>query len=210
MSEFKYGPVSSSVYTWGIKRTGQYTFYGDFFKQSDLDVKPGDVVLDAGCGNLFLTCLFHEEYLDERDIETRVIGFDKSRHMLRRGEKYARENGFFGHANLFKVDALQIPFKDNSVDLVMSSGMLEYLSDDLEGVASELSRVLKPGKQMVLSFEKNNLIGRIIGKFWGFKPYDKDYLLSHFKDIDFEDARFRTWNFHTRLFKNICVGKKKK
>jgi ubiquinone/menaquinone biosynthesis C-methylase UbiE len=86
MSTFNYGGLASRIYTWGIKRTGQEGFYFDFFEHSDLDVKSGDRVLDAGCGDLFLTRGFLKEYFEERALETQVYAFDKSNHMLERAE----------------------------------------------------------------------------------------------------------------------------
>ena len=44
----------------------------------------------------------------------------------------------------YQFDVIDIPFDDGSFDLVLNSHVLQYVEDDLRGVA-ELSRILKPG-----------------------------------------------------------------
>ena len=79
-------------------------------------------ILDVGCGNGIITNLLAEKW--------DVTGLDSSPGALEhvKGEKVL-------------ASATQIPFDDNSFDLVLSSEMLEHLNDtDLQQAVSEISR----------------------------------------------------------------------
>jgi SAM-dependent methyltransferase len=51
---------------------------------------------------------------------------------------------------LARADLLNLPFGDHSFDLVVCSEVLEHIREDRRA-AAELSRVLKPGKNLVVS-----------------------------------------------------------
>lgn len=103
----------------------------------------GDVqnldVLDAGCGSGLLT-----QALIQRG--ARVTGIDNSNCML----NIARSR-LTGQAILQEVDLNQpLPFEDNHYDRIAASLVIHYLAN-WPALASEFSRVLKPGGQLVIS-----------------------------------------------------------
>ncbi|MCK4589515.1 MAG: class I SAM-dependent methyltransferase [Nanoarchaeota archaeon] len=207
MSDFNYNATVSKIYVWCFNNSSHNKLYTDFLNQSNLDIRPGDKVLDAGCGDLFLTRLFLNEYSRHRNIHTQVSAFDKSKYMLRYAQKNAVK--FNSHIKLFHANGLKIPFPDNSFDFVMTSGMLEYLTNNFSQAAHELTRVLKPGKQMLISFDRDTLMGRLSGKIWGFKPIPQKQFQKHFKEIDLQEFKVDSDSIYAQLFRRFYIGIKK-
>lgn len=98
--------------------------------------------LDAGCGPGVLV-----RELVARGL--RVTAIDASYAML---EKARRTTGTGSdHSACFSLaDIEHLPFEDGTFDLVCSTGVIEYLSDDAR-VLAELRRVLRPGGYLILA-----------------------------------------------------------
>lgn len=104
--------------------------------------KPGDTILDLGCGNGRLFQLF-----EKHDLGVTYIGQDQSEGLI----SYAKEafpNGQFTLGSM-----THIPLSDKSVDCVYSIAAFHHLPDDASRQAclSEIARVLKPGGTLVMS-----------------------------------------------------------
>jgi len=105
-------------------------------------LKPGDTVLDVGCGKGFL--LYEMQLLMP---ELRLVGFDISEHALT--DAHPRFRG-----RLFQHRAQDpYPFADREFDLVISLGALHNLRIfELEGALKEVQRVGRNGYVMVESY----------------------------------------------------------
>ncbi len=103
-------------------------------------VKPGDRVLDVGCGTGSLTLAAKRRV----GATGQVHGFDAAPEMI---EVSKRKSAQAGADVDFQVGVIErIPFPDNYFDIVLSSLMLHHLPDDLKRTAFvEIHRVLKPG-----------------------------------------------------------------
>ena len=101
-------------------------------------------VLDAGCGPGFFSVLLS---LDGHD----VTGVDGSEGML----AHARENAkaYGAHPTLLKGDFGNLPFEDNTFDLVISRNVTHIITNHLK-VYGEWLRILKPGG-VLLIFDAN-------------------------------------------------------
>jgi ubiquinone/menaquinone biosynthesis C-methylase UbiE len=79
----------------------------------------------------------------------RVVGVDVSRRMLRRADAHLTAER--ARASLAQANALALPFKSGSFDAIVSTYLLDVLSDaELPFALQELVRVLSPGGRLVL------------------------------------------------------------
>jgi ubiquinone/menaquinone biosynthesis C-methylase UbiE len=109
------------------------------------ELKPGEALLDVGCGTGSLTRMAASE-LGEG---SRVAGIDASPEMIEIARKKAVRNAPGIEFSLAPIEKL--PFADGEFDVVLSSFMLHHLPDDLkaQGLA-EVRRVLKPGGRLIV------------------------------------------------------------
>lgn len=98
-------------------------------------VRPGETVLDAGCGEAVLSW-----YLAERG--AKVTAMDISKPNLENARAFLGKKGVLDRVTLVQGDAERLPFPDASFDWVISSHVLEHLPDFDQGVR-ELRRVAK-------------------------------------------------------------------
>ncbi len=104
-------------------------------------IKP-QMILDAGAGTgSALPALF------ERYKKAQLVALDLSENMLKQS---AQQGSFFRSPHLVCADMAQLPFADNSFDLVFSSLSMQWCND-LNAVLLDVKRVLKPGGLFVFS-----------------------------------------------------------
>ncbi|HUV42940.1 MAG TPA: methyltransferase domain-containing protein [Patescibacteria group bacterium] len=113
------------------------------FIEKTIKLKPKSKVLDVGCGSGFFTYYLAKRY--------QVTGLDFSKKML----------ALNPHKRLIKASAYQIPFKDNTFDLVFCSNLLHHLDHPLKAL-KEMNRV---AKKFVIASEpnRNNLAILLLG-----------------------------------------------
>ncbi len=105
-------------------------------------IKPGDRVIDLGCGPATQLAL-----IARINPDCDFIGIDLSTEMLDRAESYTREMGLsnvgFQHEDITRLASIS----DHSIDAVMSTVVLHHLPDTeaLDRVFAEIARILKPG-----------------------------------------------------------------
>lgn len=107
------------------------------------EAKPGETILELGCGGGLDTALLAERV----GPEGRVIGVDWAGPMLDRARANLQQ---LGHTNVtfLHAPAESLPLADNSVDCVVSNGIFN-LSADKDAIFAEIRRVLKPGGRTV-------------------------------------------------------------
>ncbi|HET9714157.1 MAG TPA: class I SAM-dependent methyltransferase [Pyrinomonadaceae bacterium] len=106
---------------------------------SQANIKPGQHILDIGCGTGTLVVLLKRRY---EDVE--VAGLDPDPKALRRAKTKVRRAGV--SVQLDQGFADELPYEQASFDRVLSSFMFHHLEgQDREKTLQEVSRVLKPG-----------------------------------------------------------------
>jgi arsenite methyltransferase len=105
----------------------------------------GESVLDLGCG-AGTDLLIAAQMVGP---EGSAFGVDMTRSMLERARLSAREMGLPNvelHAGLIE----SLPLEDESVDLVVSNGVIDLVPDK-DAVFDEIGRILKPGGRLQLA-----------------------------------------------------------
>jgi arsenite methyltransferase len=108
-------------------------------------VKPGETVLDLGCG-AGTDLLIAAQMVGPQG---RVIGIDMTESMLARARESATTTGLENvelHRSL--IESLRVA--DASVDVVISNGVIDLIPDK-DAVFDEIGRVLRPGGRLQIA-----------------------------------------------------------
>ncbi len=110
------------------------------------NIKTGEKVLEVAVGP-GLTIV---ELAKRAGSDTRIYGIDTSTGMLSLAEQNLRTHGF-SNFQLKEADSRQLPFEDNTFDVLYNGYMLDLIPEqDMPKILSEFHRVLKPGGRMIL------------------------------------------------------------
>lgn len=106
-----------------------------------LDIKPGQIVLDAGCGEGRHSFEFVKRGAKVFALDRDMNSLRKARYIL---SQMKNEKMFHpeGACQVHTGDALNLPFNDNTFDRIICAEVMEHVTDD-NLACSELSRVLK-------------------------------------------------------------------
>lgn len=134
----------AAYYDLTFKLNGYGRSLDQYFANYPLPVSRGARILDAGCGTGLLTlalmrCLNFPVSITSLDLSATSIS--AARKAVEEGPGRTRDVSF-AEGNL-----LSLPFADDSLDLVVTSGALEYVPLD-EGM-TELCRVIAPGGHLL-------------------------------------------------------------
>jgi len=110
-----------------------------------LDVRPGQRLLDAGCGE-------GRHCFGALERGARVVGLDLDRASLRQaaGPLRFRARELGGLGALVRGDAFHLPFPDGCFDRLICSEVMEHVHD-FRGAARELARVTRPGGRLAVT-----------------------------------------------------------
>jgi ubiquinone biosynthesis O-methyltransferase len=138
---------------------------------SMLDPKPGEVILDIGCGNARDIIPLSKEGCN-------CVGIDLSDGMIEEARKELSKNHIVG-VELEVGDTTNLRFSDETFDKVFASEVLEHIPN-YEKAVSEMVRVLKHGGCLVITtpnrrswygFDRYIIYEKLLRSNWG-HPYD--------------------------------------
>lgn len=104
---------------------------------SMISISKDSNVLDLACGSRTTSIYLNNKY------KCRVIGVDISENLINIAQKEVSRAGLDEQVQFKVADALELPFPDNSFDLVIAQAFF-ILINDKEKAIKEICRVLKP------------------------------------------------------------------
>ncbi len=144
-----------------------------------LGIRKGDRVVDIATGSGLIIPWIAEKEPAE------IIGIDISRNMLGEAKKRAKKLGV-GNLTLIRGDVERLPFRDESIERVISTFSLTTIPD-YEKAIDEMLRIMKPeGAGVILDTGRpDKLWSRIlhaflvpVAKLFGRTHFDRDVCLS--------------------------------
>lgn len=128
-------------------------------------IRPGESVLDVGCGTGTLTIAAKTK----AGPEGRVDGIDAAPEMIAVARRKAGKRGAGVDFQAALIE--EIPFPDGAFDAVLSSLMLHHLPEDVKRAGfGEIRRVLKPGGRFLaidIGPAGGGFAGHVIGALTG-------------------------------------------
>jgi demethylmenaquinone methyltransferase/2-methoxy-6-polyprenyl-1,4-benzoquinol methylase/phosphoethanolamine N-methyltransferase len=162
------------------------------------NLAPGEKVLDVGCGTGTLAIAAARRVGPEGEVH----GTDASPEMIAVASSKAASKHV---PDRFRVAAIEnLPFADDSFDVVLSSFMLHHLPDDVKAQGfAEIKRVLKPGGRFLavdLSGSRS-VLGHIMSALGhSMKEGYVDGLKAMFSDAGLEQVEEITTKFNYLAF----------
>ncbi|KAK3025715.1 hypothetical protein RJ639_040928 [Escallonia herrerae] len=154
--EYGWGESFHMAPRWKGESTRESIKRHEHFIALHLGLKPGDKVLDVGCGiggPLREISQFSSTF---------VTGLNNNEYQISRGKTLNKEAGVENTCDFVKADFMKIPFPDNSFDAVYAIEATCH-APDVVGCYKEIYRVLKPGQRfaayewcMTDSFDPDN------------------------------------------------------
>lgn len=154
----------ADVHNVAMKVNGYRASVAKYLSSLDLGLDADSLVLDSGCGTGIVSLAFQDTGLPC----ARSIALDLSYKSLEVArEEFDKRKKLANHVDPIQGNILQLPFADNTFDLVMMCGVLEYTP--LEDGLRETARVLKPGAPLVLLPVKPSFVGSVLELLYDFK-----------------------------------------
>lgn len=157
----------ADVHNLVMKVNGYQNSVAKALRSLDLNIDEKSLVLDAGSGTGIVTLGFYKAGFRPKKTFAVDLSFNSLKISREHFEQNAKTNAT--GVSVVQGNVLKLPFADETFDLVLSCGVLEYVSLD-EGIR-EFSRVLKKGANLVLIPVRPSLVGSILEKLYNFKTH---------------------------------------
>jgi len=155
----------ADVHNLAMKVNGYRSSVAKYLESLDLNLDENSLILDAGSGTGIVTLGFHSAGFRPKKTVALDLSFNSlevSREEFRKDENADADNICAVQGNI-----LTMPFADETFDLVLTCGVLEYVP--LKNGLEEFARVLKPGAKLVLIPVKPSLVGSVLEILYNFK-----------------------------------------
>jgi ubiquinone/menaquinone biosynthesis C-methylase UbiE len=166
----------AAYYDLTFKLNGYGRSLDQYFANYPLPVSRGAKILDAGCGTGLLTLAL----LRALRFPVNITALDLSATSISAARKAVAESpGRNRDVTFAEGNLLSLPFSDNSLDLVVTSGALEYvpLSDGL----TEIARVIAPGGHLLHLPCRPSPASTFLEILFRFKSHPRQEILTHTK-----------------------------
>ena len=148
-----------------LKLNGYRKSVSKFLRSLDLKVDENSTVLDAGTGTGLVTLGFYDAGFKP----DKTVALDLSEGSLKLArDQFRKDRKTKGKAIVpVQGNVLNLPFEDETFDLVFSCGVLEYVP--LDDGLREMHRVLKPSGRLVFIPVKPGFVGAVLEFLYNFK-----------------------------------------
>lgn len=155
----------ADVHNVALKINGYRGSVAKYLRSLGLKLSESSNVLDAGSGTGIVTLGFRDSGLPFK----RTVALDLSHRSLRVAAVEYRKDKRSNDRVIDPVqgNVLQLPFANETFDLVLSCGVLEYVP--LEDGLREMARVLVPGGKLVFIPVKPSFVGSVLEFLYKFK-----------------------------------------
>ena len=154
----------ADVQNLAMKINGYRASVAKYLKSLHLDIGRDSLVLDAGCGTGLVTLAFQEAGYRPKRIAAVDLSL-KSLEVAR--DEFADRRRLARRADTLQSNVLAMPFADETFDLVLMCGVLEYTP--LDTGLREAARVLKKGAPLVFLPVKPSVVGSVLELLYNFK-----------------------------------------
>lgn len=154
----------ADVQNLAMKLNGYRQSVAKYLRSLKLDIGEDSLVLDAGCGTGLVTLAFQEAGYRPQRIEAVDLSF-KSLGVAR--DEFRQRRRLAGRTDVVQSNVLKLPYADNTFDLTLMCGVLEYTP--LNAGLGEAARVLKKGAPLVFLPVKPSIVGSVLELLYNFK-----------------------------------------
>lgn len=157
----------ADVHNLMMKINGYRDSVAKYLRSLNLELSSESLVLDAGSGTGIVTLGFYEAGFRPKKTVALDISFNSlkiAREQFEEDEKTDAEN-----ISVVQGNVLKLPFADETFDLILTCGVLEYVS--LEEGLREFARVLKTGAKLILIPVKPSFVGSVLEFLYKFKTH---------------------------------------
>ncbi|MFZ1700773.1 MAG: class I SAM-dependent methyltransferase [Pyrinomonadaceae bacterium] len=156
----------AEVQNLAMKINGYRSSVAKYLRSLNLDIDPDSMVLDAGCGTGLVTLAFQEAGYRPKRISAIDLSF---RSLTVARDEFSQQRRLEKRTDALQANVLKMPFADNTFDVVLMCGVLEYTP--LDDGLSEAARVLKPGAPLVLLPVTPSIFGSVLELLYNFKVH---------------------------------------
>ena len=154
----------ADVQNLAMKLNGYRASVAKYLRSLELSIDADSMVLDAGCGTGIVSLAFQDAAFEIKRsvaLDLSYKSLEVARDEFRKRKKLARV------IDAVQGNVLSLPFADESFDLILMCGVLEYTPLD-QGLR-ETARVLRKGAPLVLLPVKPSLVGSVLEFLYNFK-----------------------------------------
>lgn len=157
----------AEVHHFALQVNGYRRSVAKYLRSLGLEISSDSLVLDAGSGTGIVTSGFYQAGF----APLKTIALDLSHNSLKVSREQFRKDKKTKSENIAAVQGniLELPFPDETFDLVLTCGVLEYVP--LESGLKEMARVLKKGSKLVLIPVRPSIIGSMLEILYNFKTH---------------------------------------
>jgi len=194
----------SSLYDVGLWLNGYKGAANFVVRQLPFSNKDAIKILDAGCGSGLYSIAVLKNFPNAK-----IVAFDLNQEMTEKMKINLVRLGYEDRAEVFVGNVIENINSERDFDLIITGGVLEYV--DIEKAVQNLARYVRNGGYFLNSPVRDNWLGKLLAKFFGFTPYSSQENLSAFERNGLQlvkSIKIPLHFFPISLIKNAHIFKK--